>query len=127
MILGNSFMVGHRAVLDYSNFPASLCRHGRLYTLRPRSILTDKGKLPVLAPVSEVTEPSCSLKPLPPEDKAARRANHADSNAKYTDCLQGLDPKLLLSCASARKYIRHVCTGLLFLLGFGYSGRYCSG
>ena len=44
LILGNGFMVSHRAVLDYSNFTASLHNHGRLCTLTPRSILTDKGK-----------------------------------------------------------------------------------
>ncbi len=118
MILGNSFMVSHRAVLDYSKFTASLCRHGRLYTLTPRSILTDKGNIPVQTPGPVHVRESSSSKPLPPEDKAARRAdcaNCADQHAEYSDWL-GLDPNLMLSCASARKSIRQGCRAFLVLV-----------
>ena len=116
MILGNSFMVSHRAVLDYSNFAASLRRHGRLYTLSPRSILTDKGKFPVQPEPVHVREPSSSSKSLPPQDKAARRANRADQHAKHSDCYKDLGPKLVLSCAAARKSIRRGCRAFLVLV-----------
>jgi len=116
MILGNSLMVGHRAVLDYSNFTASLRRHNRLYTLTPRSILTDRGKFPAAQPEAvHVRKPSPS-KPLPPRDKAAGRANRADQHAQYTGCFQGLDPKLVLSCAQARKSIKRGCRSFLVLV-----------
>ena len=108
-------MVGHRAVLDYSNFTASLRTHNRLYTLRPRSVLTDKGKCPAAQPEPvHIRRPSPS-KPLPPKDKAARRANRADQHAKYTDHFQGLNPKLVLSCAQARKSVKQGCRSFLVL------------
>ena len=97
LILGNGFMVSHRAVLDYSNFAASLHNHGRLCTLTPRYILTDKGK-----PHVQGAEPSfrkSSHSPLPSDCNATRRASRTDRQAKYSDSFQGLDPKLVLSCA----------------------------
>ena len=115
VILGNSFMVSHRAVLDYSNFTASLRRHGRLYTLSPRSILTDRGKFPVQPESVHVRKPSSS-KSLPRKDKATRRANRADQHARYSDCLKGLDPRLVLGCAAARKSIKRGCRAFLVLV-----------
>ena len=47
-------MASHRAVLDYSNYTASFCRHGRQHTLTPWSILTDKGNFPGPAPESSL-------------------------------------------------------------------------
>ena len=82
VILGNSFMAGHRAVLDYSNYTASLRRHGRHYTLTPRSILTDK--LP-----SQVPEPNfrASCKTALLCDSGARHNAFADQNPRLTDQL----------------------------------------
>ena len=74
-------MVGHKAVLDYSKYTASFCRHGKRYTLSPGSILTDKGKFPNQVPEPNVRK---SFKSLPPGDKATRRANRADQHAQYT-------------------------------------------
>ena len=114
LILGNGFMVSHRAVLDYSNFTASLHNHGRLCTLTPRSILTDKGKPPV-----QGAEPSfrkSSHSPLPSDCNATRRTNRTDRHAKYSDSFQGLDPKLVLSCAQARKSIKQGCRSFLVLV-----------
>ena len=84
VILGNTFMAGHRAVLDYSNYTASLRRHGRHYTLTPRSILTDKGRLP-----SQVPEPNfrASCKTAPLCDSGARHNAFADQNPRLTDQL----------------------------------------
>ena len=78
LILGNSFMLTHKAVLDYSNYTASFRRHGKLYTLSPRSILTDKGTFP--APASACAQPDLrqSAKSLPLKDKVTKRANRAD-------------------------------------------------
>ena len=106
-------MAGHRAVLDYSNYTASLRRHGRQYTLTPRSILTDKGKLP-----SQVPEPNfrASSWTSPQRDGGVRHASSADQNAKYTDHLGGLDPKLVLSCAQARRSIKQGCRSFLVLV-----------
>ena len=115
MILGNGFMVSHRAVLDYSNFTASLRRHGKMYTLSPRSILTDKGKFPAQPP-EPVHVKKSSSKPLPARDKATGRANRTDQHAKFSDCLPGLDPKLVLSCANARKSIQQGCRSFLVLV-----------
>ena len=113
VILGNSFMASHRAVLDYSNYTASLCRHGRQYTLIPRSISADKGGLP-----SQLPEPNFrdSCKTVPLRDSKARHNGFSDQNAKYTDQLGGLDPKLVLSCAQARKSIKQGCRSFLVLV-----------
>ena len=85
LILGNSFMVSHRAVLDYSNYTASLRRHGRPYTLTPRSILTDRGKFPAQVPEPDVRKSSSKF--LPRCDKASRRANRADQHAPFSDSM----------------------------------------
>ena len=114
VILGNKFMISHRAVLDYSAYTVSLQRHGKRYTLIPRSILTNEGQLPDKVPEPEVRK--SSSKSLPSKDKAARRANRADEHAKYTDCLNGLDPKLVLSCAQAKKSIQQGCRSFLVLV-----------
>ena len=106
-------MVGHKAVLDYSNYTASFCRHGKRYTLSPRSVLTDKAKFPNQVPEPDVRK---SSKSLPPRDKATRRANRADQHARYTKCMEGLDPKLVLSCAMARRSIKQGCRSFLVLV-----------
>ena len=41
-------------VFDHLKYTASLCRHGRQYTLTFKSISADKGKLP-----SQLPEPNC--------------------------------------------------------------------
>ena len=38
IILGNSFMVNHRAVQDYTNLTTPVLRHGKRYTSSPQSI-----------------------------------------------------------------------------------------
>ena len=44
-------MVAHGAVLDCSNFIASRCRHGKMFTLTPRSrIKTDLGEKVYILP-----------------------------------------------------------------------------
>ena len=91
VILANSFMVGHRAVLNYSNYSASLRRHGKQYTLTPRTVLTDKGRVPTEPSEPLVKQPTSG--PLPCRDKAAKRAGSSDQHSKYTDCLGGLDRK----------------------------------
>ena len=113
VILGNSFMAGHRAVLDYSNYTASLRRHGRQYTLIPRSISADKS-----GRFSQLPEPNFreSCKTVPLRDSNARHNSFSDQNAKYTDQLGGLDPKLVLSCAQARKSIKQGCRSFLVLV-----------
>ena len=113
LILGNSFMVSHKAVLDYSNFTASFRNHSKLCTLTPKSILTDKGKLPSQQPESSIRR---SSKSLPPKGKATRRANRADQHVKYSDCFEDLDPELVLSCAQARKSIKQGCRSFLVLV-----------
>ena len=114
VILGNKFMISHCAVLDYSAYTVSLQRHGKQYTLIPRSILTNEGQLPDKVPEPEVRK--SSSKSLPSKDKAARRANRADKHAKCTDCLNGLDPQLVLSCAQAKKSIEQGCRSFLVLV-----------
>ena len=114
VILGNKFMVSHCAVLDYSAYTVSLQRHGKRCTLIPRSILTNEGQLPDKVPEPEVRK--SSSKSLPSKDRAARRANRADEHAKYTDRLNGLDPKLVLSCAQANKSIQQGCRSFLVLV-----------
>ena len=113
VILGNSFMASHRAVLDYSNYTASLRRHGRQYTLISRSISADKGGLP-----SQLPEPNFRdcCKTVPLRNSKARHNGFSDQNAKYTDQLGGLDPKLVLSCAQARKSIKQGCHSFLVLV-----------
>ena len=113
VILGNSFMASHRAVLDYSNYNASLRRHGRQFTLFPRSISADKGGLP-----SQLPEPNFrdACKTVPLRDSKARHNGFSDQNAKYTDQLGGPDPKLVLSCAQARKSIQQGCRSFLVLV-----------
>ena len=106
-------MAGHRATLDYSNYSVSLRRHGRQYTLTPKSILTDKGKPPCLTPEFNFM---ASSKPLPAKDRAARHRSRADQNARFTDCLRDLDPKLVLGCAQARKSIKQGCRSFLVLV-----------
>lgn len=63
VILGNSFMLSHKAVLDYANFTASFRRDGKLFTVTPSSILSDG----VAASVDQVPKAdlrdSCVLQP----------------------------------------------------------------
>ena len=62
LILGNSFMVGHSATLDYSNFTASFCRDGKLYTVTRTSVLSDRGTaVPDPLPDVEFRHPSASV------------------------------------------------------------------
>ena len=97
----------------YSNYTASLRRHGRQYTLTPRSISADKGKLP-----SQLPEPNfrASCRTVPLRDSGAKHDGIVDQNAKYADQLGGLDPKLVLSCAQARKSIKQGCRSFLVLV-----------
>lgn len=61
LILGNSFMVGHSATLDYSNFTASFCRDGKLYTVTPSSVLSDRGTaVPAHLSDVEIRHPNAS-------------------------------------------------------------------
>ena len=49
VILGNSFLISHRAVWDYFNFSA-FKRDGHLYSLTPTAILTAKSDLHAQTP-----------------------------------------------------------------------------
>ena len=74
VILGNRFIAGHWAVLDYSNYTVSVCRHGRQYILTPGSFSTDKGKLLVQVPEPD---PRASCKTVPLQDSGAKRNGFA--------------------------------------------------
>ena len=87
-------MVGHQAVLDYSNYSASLHRHGKQYSLIPRYVPTDKGRVPTEPSEPIVEQPTSG--PLPRMKKAAKRAGSSDQHSKYTDCFGGLDRKLVV-------------------------------
>ena len=113
VILGNSFMAGHRAVLDHSNYTASLRRHGRQYTLIPRPISADKDRLPSQLPEPNFRD-SCDTAPL--WDGKTGHNGFSNQNAKYTDQLGGPDPKLVLSCAQAKKSIKQGCRSFLVLV-----------
>ena len=56
-----------------------------------------------------------SSRTSPQRDSGARRAGSADQNAKYTDHLGSLDPKLVLSCDQARRSIKQGCRSFLVL------------
>ena len=83
-------MISHKAVLGCSNFAASSRSYGKLCTLTPRSILTDKGKLLSQLPESGIGTFS---KSLPPKDKVTRHDNRADQHFQYSECYEVLDPK----------------------------------
>ena len=56
-----------------------------------------------------------SSKALPPRDKATRRANRADQHAQYAKCMEGPDPKTVLSCGMARSS-KQGCRSFLVLV-----------
>ena len=115
IILGNSFMVKHKAVLDYANFTASVQRHGKRYTLSPQFILTDVTDYDSKATDKHVRNPY-PKPPSPAEKKASKRMNRSDWRSAYNDCFDELDRNLVLSCAQARKSIRKGCRSFLVLV-----------
>ena len=115
LILGNSFMISHRAVLDYANFTASFRRHGRLHTLIPSRIPSDIGNVPVAAPAVDIR--TCPPIPsVPSAAKDSKRVNRADQHAEYSHCFKDLNPKCLLSCAQARRSINRGCRSFLVMV-----------
>ena len=116
VILGNSFMLSHKAVLDYADFTASFRRDGRLFTVTPSSVLSD-GVASASAELPDVkfrqSDSSSSLPKAKFKDKCNQ---HAAFSAIAGDALNPKpEPRHFLSCAQARKLIQCGCRAFLVL------------
>ena len=117
LILGNTVMSSQRAVLDYSNFTASFCRDGKLYTVTPSSVLGGgaseafDGQLPD----AEFRQHGVS-KSLPFEIEVCQHVDSSEQNAAFSAVLGDSNPRHFLSCAQARRSIKRGCRAFLTLV-----------
>ena len=117
LILGNSFMIGHLAVLDYCNFTASFHRDGKLFTVTPSSVLSDRDtsssdQLPNVT----FRQPGVSQSSSTRGKASSKLENSADQQSAFSAILGDANPKHFLSCAQARRSIKRGCRSFLVLV-----------